>query len=166
MKLNASRGHDNDADPDYTDSDNDDACQGFIKERDDDNDDQLVFLLPKTLALMEPDLQSQLHVYDPYPWLLERTNKEIDSKISCAELNRERSLVETSSTHITPPPPHIKSYARVMSNNVICRTESVDFDGNSSCCVCYDLAWFLLTSACLSRGTCKSNLHVHCDGVE
>ena len=110
--------------------------------------DYLLFLSPQILALMEPDILSQLRTYKPSPI--------------------------TARCGVQKCPPHNKSYLRVLSrdhgfnttgisnnnnNNNIndvallfqpTVTESLDEKSN---CKCTDLAWFLLTSACLSQGT-------------
>jgi len=149
-------------DPDDTDSDcEEDKKKTSTEARDDDS--QLVFLLPKTLALMEPDLQSQMHVYRAYPWqrqppaasssplpltfhmgedirrspLRRDTFQSQQSMPPCAT---DIGNTYSSDSSRAPPPPHIKSYARLLRSN-----------GDSEC-TCTNLAWFLLTSACLSKG--------------
>ena len=265
-------------DPDLTDSDDDTPAGGGAAE---DSDKQLVFLLPKTLALMEPDLQSQLFVYQAYSWkpstslrapprthtlsrvlsssspppaastphfLEQRRLIESTQRLDFSILNdggagaiaegrvgrgrgrgsKTRSLVldhtappleravisqdeslpvsqpktaagagaggsrdtlfaaavtdtplafDTSSSSSLPPPPpppppppHIKSYARLLSRPPVpfpsrsrptpdgmgadsgFGAQTVIGERNERECTCYDLAWFLLTSACLSKG--------------
>lgn len=153
-------------DPDDTDSDNErDGKKRGTEAHDDDN--QLVFLLPKTLALMEPDLQSQMHVYRAYPWMhqlppvtsssssprLKMHGNDTHSPL-CQATPLSRQIVPSGVAQVDntapsecsrpPPPPHIKSYARLLRSN-----------GDSEC-TCSDLAWFLLTSACLSKGLFNS----------
>lgn len=300
-------------DPDDTDSDgdgsdNDDNAEGRRGLPDDhvpDPDNQLVFLLPKTLALMEPDLQAQLCVYHAYPWnvppataqqqlllpeplsrrgssssspqfvLLKRQNGiqgqnrhqraskrkiqfsigDSDSDISIEskerdirDREREGNVDETeneargargaggdvwakphlvfehtndhiytaaSSTphprhlHLVsqtsqapantvtvksplPPPPHIKSYALMQmqcspgdthchatvhaqpsaaspsstkaGDSGVGAVPSSGRGTDNSACTCYDLAWFLLTSACLSKGMRLSLVSLLCGG--
>lgn len=96
----------------------------------------MLFLNPEVLALMEPDILSQMRTYE--------------------------------SVSVTPPnilnfPPHIKSYARVfmpranVDNANKCEHSDPSDVGKikaGQSCQCTEVAWFLLTSACLSRGMC------------
>lgn len=99
--------------------------------------EHLLFLSPQVLALMEPDILSQLRTYIAGP-----------GSTMCG---------------LQTCPPHNKSYARMLSD----RCQEVKSAGVSDCgdissddetvvtqprCSCPDLAWFLLTSACLSQG--------------
>ena len=60
--------------------------------------------------------------------------------------------------------PHHKTYMRLM-NRIATRNDLLQSSGSSTPnasiegCTCIDLAWFLLTSACLSRGRAHLSLH-------
>jgi hypothetical protein len=100
-----------------------------------------LFFLPNTLALMEPDIQSQLYQYCGLP-----LKKRVDvSPIDSLELNTS----EVKEFHISP---HIKSYFRLLSNELNSIQNSSDII-KSSTCSCHDIAWYLLSSSCLSKGT-------------
>ena len=102
--------------------------------------DFMLFLSPEVVALMEPDILSQLRTYVP------------------------SSIAYRCSSEFFPP--HLKSYTRLLSKDksrcgsVDDRTpgiQSVDEEAvrglGGTSCTCTPLAWFLLTSACLSRGS-------------
>lgn len=139
-------------------------------------DAQLVFLLPRTLAMMEPDLQSQLHVYKAYPWnsfplpqfrqetcvtSIASVSNEVSFNINSTHQHNVSQLQDhsvispaaTKASHTIPPPPHIKSYARVLLSSDSTSRAANESKSESSKCTCYDLMWFLLTSACLSKGS-------------
>lgn len=87
-----------------------------------DPDAQFVFLLPKTLAMMQPDIQHQIHVYHGFPWRLSPSH------------GGDMAF-----------PPHIKSYARMLcdddaaqSRGASCQSPGSSGGGNS--CSCYRLA--------------------------
>lgn len=90
---------------------------------DEHQSDFLLFMSPEVLALMEPDILSQLTTYEP------------------------SSIMELLGAHDTPP--HIKSFSRVYSAKPEDGTDCKDKQ-----CACTELAWFLLTSACFSKGVC------------
>mmetsp|Transcript_20900 Transcript_20900/g.30089 ORF Transcript_20900/g.30089 Transcript_20900/m.30089 type:complete len:707 (-) Transcript_20900:169-2289(-) len=83
---------------------------------------QGLFFLPRYLALMEPDLHAQMHLYEgrtcPCP------------RLSTSHLGRV---------------PHEKTYLRMMPDTGNNTTDNRQ-------CSCKDVAWLLLTSACLSKG--------------
>ena len=88
---------------------------------DDRQSDFLLFLSPEVLALMEPDVLSQLTTYEP------------------------STIMDFIGARDTPP--HIKSY---------CRVYDTKYEDSNCCesirCTCSEVAWFLLTSACFSKG--------------
>lgn len=82
----------------------------------------MLFISAEVLALMEPDILAQLRTYEP--------------------------LAVGGTNAVLAFPPHIKSYARVYRSIA---TEHIS-DSTQSACLCPSVAWFLLTSACLSKG--------------
>lgn len=94
-----------------------------LPERDAEMDFRL-FMTPEILALMEPDILCQMRTYEP------------------------SSISMKCGTSLCPP--HVKSYARVYESSCDKRIEA-ETEPTSNC-TCIELAWFLLTSACLSKG--------------
>lgn len=85
-----------------------------------------LFLFSNSLKQMKEDVHDQFYTYDPSV-----------APIFCG-ITEEKA-------------PHIKSYSRVMSTSK--STSSITSSSVSgSMCSCTNLAWFLLTSACLSKG--------------
>jgi hypothetical protein len=105
---------------------------------------EILFFAPKTFALMEPDIQTQI-----------------------CEYSANRSFIKQQRV------PHIKSYTRVYSteqknkknhktsdqenNNEVDdekkrKTKGVKEEKPDKKCSCYPIAWSWLTSACLSKG--------------
>jgi hypothetical protein len=105
---------------------------------------EILFFAPKTFALMEPDIQTQI-----------------------CEYSANRSFIKQQRV------PHIKSYTRVYSteqkhkknhkpsdqedNNEVDddkkrKTKGVKEEKTDKKCSCYPIAWSWLTSACLSKG--------------
>ena len=84
----------------------------------------LLFMSPEVLALLEPDILSQLRTYEPLPLAA-----------GAGGLSRA---------------PHIKSYARIYATAASQSGGAHTVDSQQ--CSCPEVAWFLLTSACLSRG--------------
>lgn len=81
-----------------------------------------VFFLPKTFALMEPDVHCQMFHYTCHTSLYR---------------NHSRTLRV----------PHNKSYFRLNTAKA-----------HDECCTCASVFWFLMTSACLSKGLrCQCN---------
>lgn len=76
----------------------------------------MLFLQPRSFALMETDIHTQFAVYEPNP------------------IAPYEQAVHRYS-------PHFKSYTRMLHSRCIGRA-----------CECQDIAWTLMTSACLSRG--------------
>lgn len=95
-----------------------------------DDTDSMLFLKPGVLATMELDIHERM-------WSLETSKAPV-------------------MTPLVDRCPHYKTYARVMApkEESFC-TPPIDNPPLKSTvteCCCPDLAWFLLTSACLSRG--------------
>lgn len=89
------------------------------------------FLHPKSFYMMEPDIHTQFHVYKP------------NLTTSTSDDGDEREVNNILASYC----PHNKLYCRVMAST--CEDETQ----KSRKCLCYDLAWCLMTSACLSKGT-------------
>jgi hypothetical protein len=66
------------------------------------------------------------------------------------------------SYQLLPYAPHLKSYMRVINDSV---TASGAGAGPGMHCSCISLAWFLLTSACLSHGAQGMKVISHVDGT-
>jgi hypothetical protein len=92
-------------------------------------DNEQVFFLPVTLVQMGADVQSQLHRYSVAPSLLRPAGQS--SGVD------DRATVKV---------PHNKSYLRMMG------THASSSASGSGGCLCREIAWLLLTSACLSLG--------------
>jgi hypothetical protein len=102
----------------------------------------MLFFHPKTFYLMEPDIHSQFYTYKPNYFIME-------------------SLCNCNFNFFSISSPHNKSYSRYMqkidSKTVLSSNAENNSDEHDEC-VCYDLAWFLLTSACLSKGLAHQKL--------
>lgn len=110
-----------------------------IKVDEGESDDALVFFLPQTLALMEPDLHCQMHLYEGWG-------------LPCP-FTRSGGEDNPSGTELCVP--HNKTYLRLMSSeSKVSLQHHPDnpSDQETVGCACSDIAWMLLTSACLSKG--------------
>lgn len=85
----------------------------------------IVFLNPKIFALMEPDIQSAFHTYEP-------------NSIPSLQLQWKKV-------------PHIKTYTRLMQG-IQTSVEKLRNIHVVPHCICWKVAWCWLTSACLSKG--------------
>lgn len=99
------------------------------------------YFLPRTLVLMEEDLKCRLYQYKGYP--LKRK-----SSIALSATNEKETPPLKCEYHL---PPHNKTYFRTMERQPL-NGLSWEDDDTSAQCACYDIAWCLMTSACLSRG--------------
>ena len=87
---------------------------------------EILFFSPKTFALMEPDIQSQIYEYSV-----------------------NRSFIKLHKV------PHIKSYTRLYAEHSaeeVTNTTNKQ-QRQFSKCICHSIAWSWLTSACLSKGS-------------
>lgn len=85
----------------------------------------ILFFHPKSFALMETDIQTQFYTYAP-------TEADVISQVS-----KRYS-------------PHIKSYCRLLDEDHVKQKQPQH--GEEQKCSCYDVAWAMVTSACLSKG--------------
>jgi hypothetical protein len=85
-----------------------------------------LFLFPISLKQMKEDVHDQFYTYNPST-----------APIFCG-VPEEKA-------------PHIKSYSRIMSTSRS-MLSPISSSASESMCSCTNLAWFLLTSACLSKG--------------
>lgn len=126
----------------------------FEEDSDCDVSSGAYFLHPKSFYLMEPDIHSQFHVYKHN--LLQTSARDPIS----TEASRVNSLLSSNC-------PHNKLYCRLLAsdneaaeylesgvqvNSDSNGSKSSTAMGRKSLCICYDLAWCLMTSACLSKG--------------
>lgn len=131
-----------------------DADDTFEEDSDGDVSAGAYFLHPKSFYLMEPDIHSQFHVYKHN--LLQPTARNPVS----TEANRVNNFLSSNC-------PHNKLYCRLLAPDKeaaeyldsACPESSASSSGKRSSenrkktrCICYDLAWCLMTSACLSKG--------------
>jgi hypothetical protein len=91
----------------------------------------ILFLHARNFALMETDIQSQFYTYAP---------------------SQAKSMQPLTKVHA----PHIKSYGRIYGRSAVSSKgkteEKLEESITVNQCCCYELAWTMITSTCLSRG--------------
>ena len=102
------------------------------------------FLHPRSFYMMEPDIHSQFHVYKP--------------NLSLKKCDKEDPDNENINKLLSTYCPHNKLYCRLLASDgdaaeYLGSREDTETEKQADRgCLCYDLAWCLMTSACLSRG--------------
>jgi hypothetical protein len=128
----------------------------------------VLFFQPKDFALMELDIHQRMHVFKVNSAIFSgfkssTVSNRIKNSKSVKNLNDVSNVSDDNSNFAIHGKtinhfeknffPHIKSYLRLMKNvNNYCNESSNEVIIDNQKCICHELAWCLITSACLTRG--------------